>query len=451
MARGGAALILVMMAGVASPAGEAYAMAHPTPALARQQGDSVLFLPLIQSPGPLQSLTYDVEYSDNTVVVDESTLAHNLLSVSEDHAIFRFGPSAQLIRQLKPDQVVLFAGMALRKVVSVSSEGEAIVVETEPALLNEAIVDGALAWSYTVDWMALPQSSYLAAQIGEAGSEFQVVSARGLDSPTQPPEITFSGEIEGWEVTFKLRANNDRLDIELIGRREIGAAEAVVSAKGWITTFTQQTLLTYEQSTPTQISVRSNGLRSELELKWSAVTPGAERLTENATFAIPVELPIPLRVGPIPVMLKLKAVLELRPEMTVAQASSVGSYKISYDSNQGFRTEDNVIRGSGEVRSVQIGLSGDTGSAGFGPVGFGLGVEFPRLELEVLGSAVAFISVKTYSTSIYQIRPPCQKATTTLFAAAGYRLGILGFTFSEGQQELWRQEFVKYKDDRKCD
>lgn len=451
VARSGAALIIVIMTAVLPKAGVAQAQASSTPAFARPQGTGAsLFLPLIQGSGSAQAVTYDVEYADNTVVVDESTLLQSLLSVSEDQAIYRFQPPADAIRQLQPGQVVLLAGLALRKVVRVSNEGEAIVVETAPAQLDEAIADGTLAWSYTVDWMALPQTSYLATQVGETGSALQLVSAQGFDPATGPPEITFSGEIEGWEVTFKLKASHNRLDLELVAERAIGAAEAVVSAKGWISEFTHTASLSFERFRAGQMAVSADNLHGEMELRWSALTPGAERLTKNAQFALPVELPIPLRVGPVPVMLKLKAVLQIVPELAVAQASSTGSYRIIYDSNQGFRTEGEVVRGRGEVNNVQIGLSGDTGSAGLGPVGFGLGVEFPRLEVEVLGSAMAFITIKTYSASIYLMQPPCQKAITTMFAAAGYRLGILGLTFAEGQKELWREEFVKYKDDHAC-
>ena len=295
-----------------------------------------------------------------------------------------------------------------------------------------------------------------------AGSEFQIAEIHGFDSDGQPvedaaspPYITYEGTIQGWKVTLKLTLGIARLDIDLSANRTIGtgeaAAKASVSGKGWISTFVHETTLSYEESTPTGMSVKSVGLDGEMELKWAAVTPGAASLTEIASFIIPAAIPIPIEAGPIPVVLTVKANLQIVPELRVPQASSGGSYKFTYNSDQGFTAENNLVSGVGQLNTVNIGLSGDTVSAGFGSVGFGLGVEFPRLELSVMGVGVAFVTLKSYATSIFLYEPPCQKGTALLFAKAGYKLGVLGFTVAEDEKELWREEFLKYKDDVPCD
>jgi hypothetical protein len=302
-----------------------------------------------------------------------------------------------------------------------------------------------------VNWLEAPQSTYTMARIGEVGSELRVVAVEpgSADAPVQT--ISFAGKIQDWDVNFKLTPSATRLDIDVSAKYQMGAAEALVTGKGWISTFVQESLVTFEESKPEKMWVKSLGLSSEMELKWAALTPGAETLTKIASFSIPAELPFPIQVGPIPVLLKLKAALQIVPELRVDQASSGGSYKVSYTSDQGFGVENNLLGELGQLHKVSVGQSGETGSAGWGPVGLGFGIEFPRLEVTILGQTIAFVTIKTYSTSLFLTEPPCQMGTTLIFAKAGYQLGLLGFTIAEGDQEIWRKEYVKYKDDQKCD
>lgn len=438
------------------------------PAAAQQTDDTPqqpadegqVYLPILRGGGlPLTpQITYEVDYAANTVVIDEQTLAATLVAVSEDNAEYRFQPTPAAVSQLQTGDIVIFSGLALGKVVDISQAGQQTVIQTEATTLDQAIRDGTIAWTYPVNWMELPDSVYAAATVGAAGDSFRLVerqdraAARSLVTQLAAPALTYTyqGKIEGWDVSLTFTPGPARLGFDINATRKIGTAEAAVSGTGWISTFIQETLLTYEESTPTKMTVESLGLSGEMELKWAALTPGAETLTEIASFSIPAEIPIPLRLGPIPAVLKIKANLQIVPELRVPQASSGGSYKMTYHSDQGFVTENNLVSGVGDLKTVNIGLSGDTGSAGFGPVGFGLGLEFPRLELSVLGTTVAFITIKGYSASIFLTEPPCQETSTLLFATAGYTLGLMGYTVAKDQKELWRKEFVKYKDDKPC-
>lgn len=457
-----ATVLMTVLISVA-PAMQATAQ-EAAPAPRPEAEASKLFLPLVngRENESTPQVIYEVAYTEKTVVIDDQTISSNLKSVSDDKAEYRFDKSATSAAQLQPGEIVLFSGLALRKVIGVSTTNNEIVVQTEETTLNQAIQDGTIGWTLPVNWMDLPESVYAATTVGTGSAAFQMAEVHGfgangqpVEDAASPPYITYEGTIQGWDVSLKLTLGSDRLDIDLSASRSIGsgpaAAKASVSGKGWISSFVQETLLTYEESTPTSMSVKSLGLDGEMELEWAAVTPGEDALTEIAAFSIPAAIPIPIRAGPIPATLTIKANLQIVPELRVAQASSGGSYKFTYNSDQGFTTENNLVSSLGQLNTVDIGLSGDTGSAGWGPVGFGLGVEFPRLELSILGIGMAFITVKSYATSIFLFEPPCQKGTALLFAKAGYKLSPLGFTVAEDQKELWRQEFVKYKDDKPCE
>lgn len=118
---------------------------------------------------------------------------------------------------------------------------------------------------------------------------------------------------------------------------------------------------------------------------------------------------------------------------------------------QGFSVDNTLENPFGQLNSSDIGVSGETVSATLiGAAGFGFGVEFPRLELSILNTATAFITVKTYSYSIFTLEPPCQKGGTDLFAVAGYNLKVLGSTIASGNKTLWTKSLLKFKDDKPC-
>jgi len=102
-------------------------------------------------------------------------------------------------------------------------------------------------------------------------------------------------------------------------------------------------------------------------------------------------------------------------------------------------------------------VTGETVSAGMGPVGFALGVEFPRFEISVLGVTSVVVSLKTYSSSQFTPGttytndiPPCQMGTSQMAAYAGWALKALGWKLAGDTKELWKRDYTKYKDDEPC-
>jgi hypothetical protein len=414
-----------------------------------------IFLPILGDIGATPQLSYDVTYKPSATVIDDQTMTAHLLAGDETSLEYRFRSGAAAVAQLKPGDVVIFSGLALRKVVNVSTASGQIVVQTEEASLDQAIRDGTVAWRYPVKWLALPASAYTAA--AGAGSGLQVAAIQGFDAAGQPvanaalpPEISFKGTIEGWEVTLKLKPTAARLEIDLTGKRVAGVAQASVTAKGWISTFTQESVITYEEGALDRVAVKSTGLTGEMELRWAALAPDGSALTSIVQFQLPLEIPIPLRVGPIPVKLKIKASLQVVPELRVYQASSGGSWKVTYRSDQGFEWQDGAANASGGLHNANVDRSADLGSAGYGPVGFGLGVEYPRVEVSVFDVATAFITLKSYGSSIFLLEPPCQMGSLLIFAAAGFSFKVLNLSLGSGQTELWRHEQPWYKDDKPC-
>lgn len=424
-----------------------------------------------QPPAGLET-TYDVTYTDETRVIEPSEAEAQHVSTSEDGRTFRFRPTDSL-RGLEPGNVAIFGGIGFGRVSAVREEGDELVIDTAEATLGEAIQDGEIGWTLPVRWDQLPAASYREAgeTIATAFAEQaagDIVLAMAVDAPTPDPEITladngltegltYSGKVQGFDVTVSLNPTAERLNIDLKASHALpGGTKMEATVTGWVSGFTQETFLRYEDSTPTQLTSQALGVESELFLEWHAAKLG-EALTEVSSFKLPVSLPIPFLIGPIPVVIKVGANLQVVPELSVPDASSGGSYQVKYRSDQGLEVSGGSSSALGKLIESDIGVAGETVSAGWGVVAFALGVEFPRLELSFFGTVSVFITLKTYSTSQFTQGttlssdvPPCQMGTTSLAAYAGYALKLLGFTIGEKTEELWKTDYEKFKDDRPC-
>jgi hypothetical protein len=417
------------------------------------------------------STTYNVTYNDNTKVVDAGAYEAAVVAspdpsppTGEPTGTYRFRPS-DWVSGLQPGQVVIFANHSLVKITSIEQAGGEVVVQTERAAMNDAIRDGEVKWTYPVDWNNLPAASYAEMErelsrlasppMAMAGAAFE---AGGTDIAQVTKGVDWSGSIQGFDVGLKLTPTPERLDMELTAKKKLPLGTSVAAtAKGWISNFTQETFLTYEQSQGGEATSKTIGLHGEVNVEWHAAKLG-EALTEITSFKLPVSLPIPFTVGPIPVVLKLQASLQVVPELSVAEASSGGNYNLKFSSDQGLEISGSSQTPFSDVKSVDIGVAGETVSAGFGVVAFALGIEFPRFEISVFGSTSAFVTLKSYSTSqwtpgttLTNDIPPCQFGTSSLAAYAGYAVGILGFKLAESDPvELWKRDFTKYLNDKPC-
>jgi len=187
--------------------------------------------------------------------------------------------------------------------------------------------------------------------------------------------------------------------------------------------------------------------------------------------------------GPVPMTLNIKMNLRVVPELTSGNASSGGSWKVTYDSDHGFSTNGGDPTPRATLRNMAANLGKEpTVTAGLGVVGFGLGMEWPRLELQ-LGHPIfpdlyagddedtksilekasellrpyAFLTLNNYvsgewtpGTTLTSDIPPCQRSSIKLSAIAGYKLSVLGMVELSDNKLLWEKQIDAYKDNKPC-
>ncbi len=409
---------------------------------------------------PADSFVFDVTYQDNGQLISEATMDNELVEVSDDLGEYRFNGTASEITALEVGDVVLFSGLSLRRITEMSEEDSEIVVATESATLNELIRDGTVAWEYTVDFAELPTPqvdpgfedifalSEVESSATRALSGKQTVSAKGF---------TWSGQINGWDTSFTVDPAGDRLGVNIAFSRSIGGVPVVaLTGDGWIGTFRQSTSLTFEDGQLQNAEAWTNELRGEMELKWAAVNQGDFIGADLTLLTIPVGIPFVVPAGPVPITLWLKANGRLTAQLLFPNMSSQGSMKIVYGSSHGFGIEGESLISLGGLGSSDFSITGDTVSAGTVTVGFGAGLEFPRVEVSILGIASAYVSVDTFVAGFFEPGlpftglQPCQWAELSLKGQAGYQLSVLGLPLLSDSSVLWRKDFTRYLGGEPC-
>ncbi|MEO8274299.1 MAG: hypothetical protein ABI620_09555 [Chloroflexota bacterium] len=184
----------------------------------------------------------------------------------------------------------------------------------------------------------------------------------------------------------------------------------------------------------------------------------------------------------MPMTINIKANIRVAPELTTGNASSGGSWKVTYDSDHGFSTNGGDVSPVAQLKSIAADLGKEpTVTAGLGVTGFGVGFEFPRLELalghpidegllkEAVGGSelfekvasmlrpYAFLTLNSYANGLWTPGttlsgdiPPCQRSSVKVSAIAGYKLSVLGMVELSDNKLLWEKSFERFKDDKPC-
>jgi hypothetical protein len=398
-------------------------------------------------------------------MLDEDTVEDRIVSADPAAGEYRFESGTDL-GDATVGQPIVIPGKGFGIVREVVEDGDEVVLRVDEATLADVIQDGEIAWDYDVAWddfdisyeevAAIPGiSNVVIVRDFEAGA-FQNIA---YQTPT-PRKIELSFEHQGWTFKIEFEPKDGKLNFKLTAGLKVRDSEpAAISGEGWIGGFNFSSIAHFADGSPSDMSTEIKGLQGELELKWAAFTNPGTTVTEIVRFKVPVSVPFYLP-GPfgIPFKLQIKMAGRIVPELSVPSASSGGSWKITYSSDQGFNVDEGVGKPTGNASSQSIDTSGDTVSAGEGPVGFGLGFEFPRFELGLSELApFAFITLDMYSTSLWTPGtlltadiPPCQYGYTKHSAVAGYELKLLGWAGISDQYTLFEQQVNKYLDGKEC-
>jgi hypothetical protein len=371
--------------------------------------------------------TCDVQFAPDTVLVDKDHVDLLVDSDKENH-VYTFDAAGVQSSGLdfavgKP---LFIYGVAARRISSVRTEGEHLVVETDYAPLTEVITEGTIAWDYGVEFTPERIQSV-------------EVPGKGIIYTKDGTPIEFSLEIG--EYTYEIKASLDKevSAIEFTVTKGLaGAASAKFVSKGEIKRFRSKDNILIEGGKLRKFDHDVNGMRGELTLELVVAASGQDFINLELPATI---MRIPFLVGGIPVELDIKAQFVINASVP-ADGSSRVTTKFTYDSNLRFSCDGVHVTAGGSLGSMSFGDDDthETGASSFISANFGLG--FPRVSLNILEeSVVLWAQTACLIGGSYTVYPACQTADVEFLGAAGYNLGFFGLDLLSGS--------VKFFDEKK--
>lgn len=384
---------------------------------------------------------FEVTTQENTQAVPGSVMQF-LESYDQKTGTYVFSKNTEVVEDLKAGTVVLFETHSLRKIKSVTKKGGKIVVESEFAMLTDYFKDAQINYSADINWGDPGAVSSTKMIVGQPIATM-ITPINGMNSGaiTQAGvSVSFDKTLKGWKIKLKLAPEaGNKLKIELSAKK--GNVCSIV-AKGFISSFTSNLNISIIDGETRNFSYSNNGIRAEMEVKFSAVGLGSE----IAMLQIPAKIErIILVYGVIPVTLRLKANLKIIPEVAAGSSSQV-SMKLSYTTNQGFTFNAGSVTPQGSVSGANPQQTGDSNTATTGIAGMGVTVEFPRFEIGIFDTLVVpyLVMSTTFSsylnTGLLSATPPCHLARLKYKANAGVTMSLFGVLSINNDYKLFEHE-----------
>jgi hypothetical protein len=379
----------------------------------------------VEEPWEPDSFTFDVEVVPEAVMIAEEQLDLVLDSDPENH-VYTFSAaglqSAGL--ELAAGQPLIIHGVAIRRITSIQTDGDQVVVETEYIRLNEVITDGVVAWDYGVEFTPERIQSV-------------EIPGKGIIYPKDGTPIEFS--ITVGELTYDIKATLDEefTTVEFTVTKGLGGtAKARFVLTGELRRFRSRDTIEFAGQELQEFGHELNGLTGEVTLELVVAASGEDFI--NLELPVPI-MKIPFLVGPIPVVLNIRAQFVINASVPLDGSSRVKT-KFNYNSDIGFTSDGIDFSAGGRMGDVTFGQDvNQTGASSAISVNFGVG--FPRVELSIAGdSVVPWAQTAFLIGGSYTFQPACQTADALFLGAAGYNLGFFGVDLLSGSKTFFQEK-----------
>jgi hypothetical protein len=333
------------------------------------------FKDLRQLPGTIAEVTL----TNNTVRIDETTTHRILKSVGSNGDVFVFDNSDKRIQDLHEGQILLLDDVAVRKVSAVARKDNLIIVGTNYASLTDFIQQGQLKWTAPIKF----------------GSLFSRVSTLP-ESPRHPPstwfipdgtvyaagtELSYSGKVDGWDANMSVTPSSNRLDITFKVSKSFQGMNVMTSANGFLKDFLSSADIQVAQGDLSNFSYNATNLNGEVNVDYAATRDGDAAGIDKPNISLPALAKIPMPIDGIPFMLTINANLILKPGFGAKKEAASGSFKITYNGDEGFQVKGGTPQSSSNIDGD--GTIGKITTASLAPHGIVIGVAAPKITLSL--------------------------------------------------------------------
>lgn len=374
-----------------------------------------------------ESTIFDVTFTENTVYIDSNDVK-NLNRIDTADYTYYFKNTEPKIQALQKDDILLIHGIALRRVIAITQQGNEIMVKTAHANLNEAIKNGKISWNKEINF----RKDLVPQVLMKGRTETPRITADGFDFEFKYGDFDY-------HIIFNL--SDTKADVTFEITKEIAKQiKAKFTAKGTIESFHSKTEMEYKNQELKQFGQKNNDMKGDITLNLTAAGSGRD----NITFDFPVVfLKYPVMVGPIPVFINIKVLFVMNCLVPVDGSTQV-EVKFEYNSTTGIKYDGFDVSADASMGEYKMDkLKAQTGASSAVAANFGLA--FPRLEIGIFDDVIVpWIQTAFLIGGDYTFTPPCQQARSQFIGTCGINLSALGFSYSVNKT-LWQQEKVLLK------
>lgn len=379
----------------------------------------------IESPGVSGTLGSNTEY------VDQSTTQSAL--ADSDHENHRYTFDAGALEDagvsLESGEILLVHGVALRRISSVSESGGQVTVETSYATLPEAFESADIQWDRQIEF----------------STETASTMALQFEGRSLPPTAVNGNTVE-WDYTVgsytihgELTANGSSAEVTLKAIKDLtsdGDATAAFTGTGTIRAPRTNANISIRDHETKSFDYENQGLQGDIKLSLAAAGAGGEGMkfkTPEASFRIPYP------IGPIPVVITIKAGMVTGIQVHGNQASVTAESNFSYSGDAGLTYDGTTVKG--KASSSLVNPSFSDGQADLaGPIGQTVtaqwGFVVPIIEVGLFGETVVpYVQPELYLRAFLTWGPVCQRIKVGYNVDAGVELRLLGVTLA-GTDEI---------------
>ncbi len=387
---------------------------------------------------------YDVEYTDDAVVLDGAQAA-SLVSfdtatgavVLDESQLDDSGAS------ISEGTVLLVANKLLRKVTGVTDDGGHLTLTTEDAKLTDLISNGTIAWDFTPEITSARTVRWKDRKGATIAS-----TSYTADNPISFPikrDITVGDYT--YEMEFDAAGNSnghvDKITVKFVASKKVnGKASVAFTGQGTFNVPKQTNEMTIAERKLQSFSNSNSGVDCDITVSLAAAGSGLDDISltfPNAAISIPVEaIPTPGGLIPIPIPVTIDIGVQMVAKMVVtAEASATVSSQFHYNGSSGLEYNGTTISTRATVGDTSMTPKSADAASVFNPVDAQLGIAVPRVSLNIAGFEVAAIYPGFTVGSQLSFSPTCKKAYVKMTAEAKYDLTFLGPQNLKDKHVFW--------------
>jgi hypothetical protein len=415
--------------------------------------------------------TFDVTWQPQTVQIDTATVNAAYRGVGADGSLTFDAAAAPSIASLGTGSVVVFAGLMLGRVASVTNTAGLLHVNATPVALDDAIASGHIAWQAPVDFGRIafePPPGMHRIDVADdpvLRMEHWFAAPAGADSAA----VHYAGTVKKWKVKLDLTPQRGNLLMDLDASKEIDGGKIDVHGVGELDNLTNSVNITLDNGATTRIDFDAGNLRGKVDFTWSVAFDkehGGDRITElneSDVESLPFALTYPFLVGPIPFKLRITSGFAFAPtftsKATVAQGtlhqSFGGDVSLTSDTSSGSPDASPNPGAGGDANSRSTMTSDGSidsygGTLSVAPLGLSSTLMLPSINL-ALGGPPEFDKVLAggpYALLLTQANfiatgplsiAACERRELNFIVRVGYKTGMLSKVIKPWSKEVFRK------------